>query len=96
MSSVENLVRDDCFRASLYTDAAVFEQEIERIFRKGWVWVAHESEIPLPGDFKTNSVYSAAILSGTKNADAAKALITFLRGAEAVKVLKAKGMEPTS
>jgi phenylpropionate dioxygenase-like ring-hydroxylating dioxygenase large terminal subunit len=63
MSELANdLVRDDCFRASLYTDPALFEREMERIFRRGWVWVAHESEIPLPGDFKTTEVARAPVI----------------------------------
>lgn len=65
---IEDLVRDDCFRASLYTDPALFEQEMERIFRHGWVWVAHESEIPLPGDFKTTEVARAPVIV-TRNKD---------------------------
>lgn len=36
---------------SLYTDAQVFADEMERIFLKGWVFVGHESEIPEPGDW---------------------------------------------
>ena len=36
---------------SLYTDAQVFADEMERIFLKGWVFVGHESEIPDPGDW---------------------------------------------
>lgn len=49
---------------------------------------------PLPAELQNNTVYSAVILNGAKNSDAAKALVAFLRGAEAAKVLKAKGMAP--
>ena len=50
------LVRTDRVHASLYHDPRVFDDEMERIFRRGWVFVAHESEIPRPGDFVTRSI----------------------------------------
>jgi phenylpropionate dioxygenase-like ring-hydroxylating dioxygenase large terminal subunit len=50
------LVRDDRVHTSLYTDPALFEAEMDRIFKNTWVWVAHESEIPQPGNYKTHWV----------------------------------------
>ncbi len=50
--SIRARLRDDSVHVSLYLDAEVFERELETIFHKGWVYVAHESEIPEPGDFK--------------------------------------------
>jgi nitrite reductase/ring-hydroxylating ferredoxin subunit len=47
----KSLVQDDRIHASLYTDPRVFADEMERIFRRGWVFVGHDSEIPRPGDF---------------------------------------------
>lgn len=43
-------------RTVLYTDPDIFKQEMERIFERTWVWVAHASEIPNPGDFKTAQI----------------------------------------
>jgi phenylpropionate dioxygenase-like ring-hydroxylating dioxygenase large terminal subunit len=37
--------------AHVYSDPAVFELERDRIFERVWVFVAHESEIPEPGDY---------------------------------------------
>ena len=51
---------------------------------------------PLPGDLQDTSVISAAIMGGTKNAEAAKALVDFLRTPESAAVIKAKGMEPAT
>src|SRR5260370_11954624 len=34
----------------LYTDPAIFELEMERIFDAAWVYVGHESQIKKPGD----------------------------------------------
>ena len=51
---------------------------------------------PLPGDLQTTVVFAAAIMRGTKSAEAAKALVDFLRTPEAAGVIKAKGMEPAT
>jgi phenylpropionate dioxygenase-like ring-hydroxylating dioxygenase large terminal subunit len=54
--SYGELVRDDRVHTSLYTDPAIFDAEMDKIFRNAWVWVAHESELPEPGSFKTHWV----------------------------------------
>lgn len=51
---------------------------------------------PLPGDLQDATVFAAAIMDDAKEAEAAKALIHFLRSPEAAAVIKAKGMEPTA
>lgn len=51
--TIAELARDDRVSAALYTDPSVFEAEMDRIFHRTWVWVAHESEIRKAGDFRT-------------------------------------------
>ncbi len=51
-----DLVQHDRVHTSLYTDAAIFEEEMDRIFNNTWVWVAHTSELPEPGSYKTHWV----------------------------------------
>lgn len=51
-----DLVRPDRARATLYTDPATFDTEMTRIFERTWVWVAHASEIPEPGAFKSTQL----------------------------------------
>ena len=40
----------------MYTDPEIFELEMSKIFERTWVWVAHESELPKPGSFKSTYV----------------------------------------
>ncbi|MEC9340399.1 MAG: Rieske 2Fe-2S domain-containing protein, partial [Pseudomonadota bacterium] len=50
------LIEPDRVHGSLYTDPAVFEQELDRIFHRGWTFVGHASEIPNPGDYITRDI----------------------------------------
>ena len=54
--TLDTLVRPDRARTTLYTDPALFEQEMTKVFQNTWVWVAHASEVAEPGDFKTTHV----------------------------------------
>ena len=35
----------------IYTDPAIFERELERIFGAAWIYVGHESQVKQPGDY---------------------------------------------
>jgi molybdate transport system substrate-binding protein len=51
---------------------------------------------PLPAEIQNYTVYAAGIGTGAKSAAAAKALVQFLAGPQALPIIKAKGMEPAS
>src|ERR1700735_5777195 len=53
---VRALVQPDRVRGLVYTDPQVYDLETRRIFREGWVFVAHESEVPEPGDYVTKRI----------------------------------------
>jgi len=55
-NDIAALVEHDRVHTSLYTSPELFDLEIDRIFNKTWVWVAHESEIPDAGSFKSSMV----------------------------------------
>ena len=55
-NDLARLVRDDRVHTSLYTDADIFELEMDRIFGTTWVWVAHASDVPAKNTFKTSFV----------------------------------------
>lgn len=49
---------------------------------------------PLPGDLQLKLSFATVVLSGTRDLDASKELIAFLRTPEVAEVIKSKGMEP--
>ena len=49
-------VRNGMIPAHIYNDAEIHELEKERIFGRSWIFVAHESEIPGPGDYVVRRV----------------------------------------
>lgn len=55
-SSVAARIRPDSVHGSLYTDAALYRLELERIWRTVWVYVGHESEVPQANDFVMKSI----------------------------------------
>ncbi len=46
-----HLVQEDRVHRSLYTDPAIFDLEMRRIFGGTWVYLAHESQVPQPDSF---------------------------------------------
>ena len=62
MVDYKALVKDDRIHASLYTDPRIFDDEMDRIFHRGWVFVGHESEVPRAGDFVTRRVGTEPVL----------------------------------
>lgn len=49
--SIDKLVEPDRVHRRVYTDPALFDLEMERIFGRIWVYVGHESQIRNPGDY---------------------------------------------
>lgn len=54
----------DRFRVStaVYTDPDVYRAELRQIFYGYWVYVAHESQIPEPGDYITTTVGEQSVI----------------------------------
>ena len=52
----DSLILRDRVHGSLYRDAQIFEQELEKIWYKTWVYVGHESEVPNADDFVMKSI----------------------------------------
>ncbi len=69
-----HLVQDDRVHRDAYVDAAVFALEQERIFRRAWLYVGHESQVPNPGDYVSVSLGPDTVLL-TRQADHSLALL---------------------
>jgi phenylpropionate dioxygenase-like ring-hydroxylating dioxygenase large terminal subunit len=52
----EQLVRPEHVHGSLYTDPAIYQAELEKIWFRTWVYVGHESEVPNANDYVMKSV----------------------------------------
>ncbi|HUY20051.1 MAG TPA: Rieske 2Fe-2S domain-containing protein [Candidatus Binataceae bacterium] len=52
----DTLIKPDRVHSRLYTDPEIFDDELERIFHRGWVFVGHASEVPNPGDFRLKRI----------------------------------------
>jgi len=50
------LVLDDRVSGRVYYDPEIFREEMEKIWHREWVYVAHESEVPEPGDYVTRQI----------------------------------------
>ncbi|MDX3905444.1 MAG: Rieske 2Fe-2S domain-containing protein [Pigmentiphaga sp.] len=50
---LSTLVQRDRVSRRLYTDQAIFDAEMQRIFGRAWLYLAHESQVPNDGDYVT-------------------------------------------
>lgn len=46
----------------IYTDASLFEEELQKIWKKTWLLALHESELPEPFDFRTTTIAREPII----------------------------------
>ena len=49
--TLHSLVQSGRVHRRLYTDPAIFEAEMERVFGRAWIYVGHESQVRKPGDY---------------------------------------------
>lgn len=52
VTEIDDIARREGMGARAYTDTEVFQLEMARIFRRAWIFVGHESQIPNSGDFR--------------------------------------------
>jgi phenylpropionate dioxygenase-like ring-hydroxylating dioxygenase large terminal subunit len=57
-----DLVRGDQVHRDLYLSAEVFALERARLFRRAWLFVGHDSQIPLAGNFITCELAGEPVL----------------------------------
>ncbi|MFZ5616737.1 MAG: aromatic ring-hydroxylating oxygenase subunit alpha [Pseudomonadota bacterium] len=59
---VDALVEDDRVHRSVYTDPAIFDLEMERIWGRAWIFVGHESQIGEPGRYYATTIGRQPVL----------------------------------
>ena len=52
----------DLIDSRVYSDPDIYEEEQEKIFKKLWIPVCHESELPKPYDFRTHTIAREPII----------------------------------
>jgi benzoate/toluate 1,2-dioxygenase subunit alpha len=57
-----SLVRPDQVHRDVYTDPALFRLEMERLWRRTWIYVGHTSQVPEPGDFHTTQIGAEPVI----------------------------------
>ncbi|MCC6828040.1 MAG: aromatic ring-hydroxylating dioxygenase subunit alpha [Novosphingobium sp.] len=85
------LVQDDRVHTSLYRNPAIFDEEMERIFKNTWVWVAHASEIPVKGSFVKSWVGNQPVIVTRDKDDRFHVLLNRCRHRAATVCEKKKG-----
>lgn len=60
--NLDGLIQQDRVHGSIYTDPAIYEQELRQIWQRTWVYVGHESEIPKPNNFIMKSIGPEPVL----------------------------------
>ncbi|MBO4221725.1 Rieske 2Fe-2S domain-containing protein [Bradyrhizobium neotropicale] len=56
------LIEPTRVRSVVYHDPQIFEQELERIWHRTWVYVGHTSEVPNKNDYVTKSIGATPVL----------------------------------
>jgi len=62
LAAIVSQVRRGMIPAHIYADPAIFALERDRLFARSWVFLAHESEIPAPGDYVVRRVLADSFI----------------------------------
>jgi benzoate/toluate 1,2-dioxygenase alpha subunit len=60
--SIESLVRGGQVHRDVYINQDLFDLEMERLWHSAWIYVGHESQVPLSGDYYTTEIARRPVL----------------------------------
>jgi nitrite reductase/ring-hydroxylating ferredoxin subunit len=75
---LDALIQPDRVSGRIYTDPAIFDLEMEKIFHASWLYVAHESQVAEPGDYFTTFIGKQPVIV-TRTADDGQVRIFYNR-----------------
>jgi len=61
--ALKRLIEDQRVHRDVYTDAEVFQLEMERLWSRTWIYVGHASQVPNPGDFITLDIAAQPVIT---------------------------------
>lgn len=62
LQAAQAILDDGLVPSWIYNDPLLFQLEKERLFKRAWVFLAHESELPDPGDFVVRAIVDDSVL----------------------------------
>lgn len=89
-----SLVKQDRVHTALYTDPEIFDEEMERIFKTTWVWVAHDSQVPNKNDWITTHVGQEPVIVNRDKNGTVRVMLNRCRHRGATICEKKKGNSP--
>ncbi len=60
--ALKRLIEDGRVHRDVYTDAEVFQLEMERLWSRTWIYAGHASQVPNPGDFITLDIAAKPLI----------------------------------
>lgn len=60
-ASLVNL-RDGTIAREIFSSREIFEEELEKLFTRAWLFVGHESQVPEPGDFFVSRMGAESVI----------------------------------
>lgn len=60
--NIAELVKEDRVHRAVYIDPDIFQLEMERVWRKAWIYVGHESQVKQAGEFITTTIGSEPVV----------------------------------
>ncbi len=61
-ATLRALVEDDRVHRDVYTDPAIFDLEMSRLWSRTWLYVGHTSQVPQPGDYITTDLATQPVI----------------------------------